>query len=126
MLGLHNLLFIDSCIINDANNSLPTISVNSVYDIFVSYVFYILWLVPVLKNICQSSSSSGLQIVSSTSFLFSIIFNTFLFGSSPPFCFSLGRTIFAVGIVVALPVPTESQSEGLGRLPTESLINQKV
>jgi hypothetical protein len=43
------------------------------------------------------------------------LYSTFFF---PP--------IFGVGIVAALPVPTESQSEGLGRLPAESLINQKV
>jgi hypothetical protein len=34
--------------------------------------------------------------------------------------FSLGRIIFAAGIVAALLVPTESQSESLGRLPAES------
>jgi len=33
--------------------------------------------------------------------------------------FSLGRIIFAAEIVAALPVPTESQSESLGRLPAE-------
>jgi hypothetical protein len=32
------------------------------------------------------------------------------------FCYALS----AAGIVVALPVPTESQSESLGRLPAES------